>query len=230
MEEPRDRRLLILVVFAVIAVGAVLGVVLTRGDDGNGGESSATAGVEGCEEATDPEPKDVKLDAPEQEIQKGDVVTAVVETSCGTFEIALDTERAPKTANSFAYLSEEGFYDGLKFHRIATSPQFGVIQGGDPLGSGIGGPGYSVDEKPPSDLAYTKGVVAMAKSAAEPPGRSGSQFFVVTSPDLGLPPDYALVGEVSEGLDVVERIGSLGKPDESPKQTVLIDSITIEEG
>jgi cyclophilin family peptidyl-prolyl cis-trans isomerase len=69
----------------------------------------------------------------------------------------------------------------------------------------------------------------MAKTSAEPPGRSGSQFFVVTSPDLGLPPQYALVGKVSRGLDVVERIGSLGTPTEEPRQTVLIDSVTIEE-
>ena len=117
--------------------------------------------------------------------------------------------RAPKTANSFAFLAEEGFYDDLDFHRIV--PEF-VIQGGDPLGTGTGGPGYSVDEKPPANLAYTKGTVAMAKSSAEPPGRSGSQFFVVTGADAGLPPEYALVGKVSEGIDVVERIGNLGDP------------------
>ena len=134
----------------------------------------------------------------------------MVQTSCGTFEIALDTERAPKTANSFAYLAEEGFYDDLTFHRIV--PGF-VIQGGDPLGTGTGGPGYKVVEKPPANLAYTKGTVAMAKSSAEPPGTSGSQFYVVTGADAGLPPEYALVGKVSEGLDVVERIGKLGTAD-----------------
>jgi cyclophilin family peptidyl-prolyl cis-trans isomerase len=150
-----------------------------------------------------------------------------VQTSCGTFEIALDTERAPKTANSFAYLSEEGFYDGLGFHRIV--PGF-VIQGGDPVGDGTGGPGYSVDEKPPANLAYTKGTVAMAKSSAEPPGRSASQFYIVTGADAGLPPEYALVGKVSEGLDVVERIGKLGTPTEKPKQPVLIETVTIEKG
>ncbi len=154
----------------------------------------------------------------------------MVETSCGTFEIALDTTRAPKTANSFAFLSDEGFYDDLTFHRIV--PEF-VIQGGDPLGTGNGGPGYSVDEKPPANLAYTKGVVAMAKSPAEPPGRSGSQFFVVLSADAGLPPEYALVGKVDKGIEVVERIGKLGTPGSetgTPKQTVLIEKITIEKG
>jgi peptidyl-prolyl cis-trans isomerase B (cyclophilin B) len=160
-------------------------------------------------------------------VQRGDRLTAVVETSCGTFEIALDAKRAPKTVNSFVFLSEEGFYDGLTFHRVA--PGF-VIQGGDPRGDGTGGPGYSVDEQPPANLAYTKGVVAMAKSSAEPPGRSGSQFFVVLNADAGLPPEYALVGRVSEGMDVVERIGKLGTPAEQPKQTVLIERVEIERG
>ena len=105
-----------------------------------------------------------------------------------------------------------------------------MIQGGDPDGTGTGGPGYSVVEKPPANLAYTKGTVAMAKSSAEPPGTSGSQFYVVTGADAGLPPEYALVGKVSEGIDVVERIGKLGTPSEKPKQTVLIEKITIEKG
>ena len=85
-------------------------------------------------------------------------------------------------------------------------------------------------EKPPANLAYTKGVVAMAKSATEPPGTAGSQFFVVTGADAGLPPEYALVGKVSSGMGVVERIGALGTPEEKPKQTVLIEKMTIERG
>jgi cyclophilin family peptidyl-prolyl cis-trans isomerase len=160
-------------------------------------------------------------------VTRGEKLTAAVETSCGSFEIALDAKRAPKTVNSFVYLSKQGFYDGLTFHRIA--PGF-VIQGGDPLGSGLGGPGYSVTEKPPTNLSYTKGTVAMAKSSAEPPGSSGSQFYVVTAPDAGLPPEYALVGKVDSGYDTVERIEKLGTPEEKPKQTVLIEKITIEEG
>jgi cyclophilin family peptidyl-prolyl cis-trans isomerase len=160
-------------------------------------------------------------------VRKGEKLTAVVLTSCGTFEIALDSTRAPKTVNSFVYLAEEGFYDDLAFHRIA--PGF-VIQGGDPLGSGTGGPGYSVDEKPPGNLAYTKGTVAMAKSSADPPGRSGSQFYVVTAPDAGLPPEYALVGKVDEGYDVVAKIDKLGTPAETPSQPVLIEKMTIEKG
>jgi cyclophilin family peptidyl-prolyl cis-trans isomerase len=223
-----DRRWIVLVVFAVIAAGVVAAVLIGQGGgDDDGITSSDEATFEGCKSVEAPEPKTVSFEAPKQVLKKGEEATAVVETSCGTFEIALDTERAPKTANSFAFLAEEGFYDDLTFHRVA--PGF-VIQGGDPEGTGSGGPGYSVDEKPPPNLAYTKGIVAMAKSPAEPPGRSGSQFYVVTAPDAGLPPDYALVGKVSEGYDVVERIDALGGPEEKPKQTVLIESMTIDQG
>jgi peptidyl-prolyl cis-trans isomerase B (cyclophilin B) len=226
MEEQADRRWIILAVFALVAVGVVAAILISRGG-GDDDETTSAAGAEGCKQVEAPQPKQVSLQAPEQTLKQGEEATAVVETSCGSFEIALDTERAPKTANSFAYLAEEGFYDDLTFHRIV--PGF-VIQGGDPQGTGTGGPGYKVVEKPPANLAYTKGVVAMAKSSAEPPGTSGSQFYVVTGADAGLPPEYALVGRVDEGLDVVERIGKLGTASEKPKQTVLIEKITIEKG
>jgi peptidyl-prolyl cis-trans isomerase B (cyclophilin B) len=225
MKQGPDRRLIILAVFALIAIGVVAAILISR----SGGDDSSTTAASpgGCKEVEPPEPKTVSLSAPKQTVKKGETLTAVVETSCGTFDIALDTKQAPKTANSFAYLADEGFYDDLTFHRIA--PGF-VIQGGDPQGTGSGGPGYSVDEKPPANLSYTKGVVAMAKTSAEPPGRSGSQFFVVTAPDAGLPPEYALVGKVDKGYDAVERIEKLGGEGEAPKRTVLIEKVTIEKG
>lgn len=230
MEGKRDQRWIVLGAFALIAIGITLAILLSRsgGDSADSSDSTAaTDSKNGCEQVSAPKPKQVSFKAPKQTVKKGEALTAVVETSCGTFEIALDTTRAPKTTNSFAFLADEGFYDDLTFHRIA--PEF-VIQGGDPLGSGTGGPGYTVDEKPPANLAYTKGIVAMAKSSADPPGRSGSQFFVVTTADAGLPPEYALVGKVSKGFDVVARIGKLGTPAQTAKQTVLIDKITIEKG
>ncbi len=225
MEETPDRRWIILAVFATIAVGVVAAILIGRG--GGSGDSTTTASANGCRQVASPKPKQVSLRAPKQMVKPGEKLTAVVATSCGSFDIALDTKRAPKTVNSFAYLADQGFYDDLTFHRIA--PGF-VIQGGDPLGTGTGGPGYSVDEKPPASLSYTKGTVAMAKSSAEPPGRSGSQFFVVTAADAGLPPEYALVGKVSKGYDVVARIGKLGTPAQKPRQTVLIEKIAIEKG
>lgn len=226
MSESRDRRLLI-ALFAILAAGIVAVILISRSGGGSGDETTASAS--GCRRVAAPKPKQVDLSPPKQAVKRGEKLTAVVETSCGAFDIDLDTQRAPKTVNSFVYLARRGFYDGLTFHRIA--PGF-VIQGGDPSGNGTGGPGYSVDEPPPPNLAYTKGVVAMAKTSAEPPGRSGSQFFVVTGVDAGLSPDYALLGKVppDQGLDVVERIGRLGTRAQTPKQTVLIDKVTIEKG
>ncbi|MBK5218295.1 MAG: peptidylprolyl isomerase [Thermoleophilia bacterium] len=222
MEAQPDRRWIILAVFALVAAVVVGAILISR----SGGDSTSAAKESGgCKKVEAPEPKEVSFSKPEQTVEQGEKVNAVVQTSCGTFTIALDTERAPITSNSFAFLAEEGFYDDLTFHRIV--PGF-VIQGGDPEGTGSGGPGYSVDEKPPANIEYTKGVVAMAKSEAEPPGRSGSQFYVVTAPDAGLPAEYAIVGEVSDGYPVVKRIEEQGGADEKPKQTVLIESITIE--
>jgi peptidyl-prolyl cis-trans isomerase B (cyclophilin B) len=226
-EQGPDHRWIVLAVFAVVAVGVVAAILISRGGGSDSSSSSAASetGASGCKKVEAPAPKTVSFKAPKQVLKAGEKATAVMKTSCGTFEIALDTKQAPKTANSFAFLAEEGFYDELTFHRIA--PGF-VIQGGDPEGTGTGGPGYSVDEKPPANLSYTKGTVAMAKSSAEPPGRSGSQFYVVTAADAGLPPEYALVGKVSKGYSTVARIEKLGTAEEKPKQTVLIEEVTIE--
>lgn len=232
MEEKQNRRPIVLAVIAVVAIGVVAAILIGRG----GGDSTTVASAAGCEQVEAPEPEQVSLPAPQQTVKAGEKLTAVVDTSCGAFEIALDTGRAPKTTNSFAYLAREGFYDGLGFNRVVSGF---VVQGGDPLGDGSsdpgyggpgGGPGYSVTEEPPADTAYTKGVVAMAKSLDEPSGRSGSQFFVVTSLDTGYPPEYALLGAVSKGYDVVARIDGLGTPAEKPSQTVLIEKVTIEKG
>lgn len=144
-------------------------------------------------------------------------------TNCGSITIKLDTKRQPKTTASFNALTKAGFYDGLTFHRLADGF---VIQGGDPLGDGTGGPGYKVTETPPADAAYTRGVVAMAKAGNEAAGTSGSQFFIVTGEDTGLPPDYAIVGEVTKGMDTVERIaaiGSSGPPADTPLEPVVIE-------
>ena len=169
-----------------------------------------------------PEPKELDLKRPREVAFAAG--PAIVRTSCGDFEIKLDFDRAPKTAESFVFLVGEGVYDDTLIHRIQTNF---VIQGGDPLGDGTGGPGYFVDEPPPQDLSYTRGVVAMAKSGAEPPGRSGSQFFVVTAADAGLSPDYALLGRVTAGMDVVERIEALGTEDGVPRAPVVIESISF---
>ncbi|MBA2349978.1 MAG: peptidylprolyl isomerase [Solirubrobacterales bacterium] len=165
------------------------------------------------------------LPCPTQTVEEGKTNVVSLETSEGDFDITLDVERAPETANSVAYLAKEGFYDGLDFHRVV--PDF-VIQGGDPNGDGSGGPGYSVTEAPPSDLTYTRGLVAMAKAGNEPAGASGSQFFVVSAPDVGLPPEYALVGKVdAAGMKIVDKITALGEGDGPPSKKVTIEKATF---
>jgi peptidyl-prolyl cis-trans isomerase B (cyclophilin B) len=197
---------------------------------GEGGSPSADL-PRGCKAVQKPPPKQVDLKAPPQTVKRGETLIARVETSCGAFEISLDTSDSPKTVNSFVYLAHRGVYDNTIFHRIV--PDF-VIQGGDPLGTGTGGPGYSVDEPPPPKAEYTKGVVAMAKTAVEPAGRSQSQFFVVTATDAGLAPRYAVLGTVSSGQSVVRRIARLGSPASgqagTPEATVLIERVRIERG
>ena len=157
--------------------------------------------------------------------------SVVMQTSCGSFTISLAVRQAPRTASSFAALVKRGFYDRLTFHRVskdASGAPF-VIQGGDPLGNGLGGPGYSVREKPPANLRYTKYTVAMAKTATEPPGTSGSQFFVVTAPDAGLSPQYALVGRVTSGKDVIDRISKVPTSEsEQPIVPIVIEKATLQ--
>jgi peptidyl-prolyl cis-trans isomerase B (cyclophilin B) len=146
------------------------------------------------------------------------------ETNCGTFVVRLDTRLAPNTTASLVKLARIGFFDDTIFHRIARGF---VIQGGDPTQTGSGGPGYWMRDVPPANVRYTKGTVAMAKTGNDPPGLAGSQFFVVTAGDAGLPPDYAVVGKVTEGMSVVDRIGQLGDQMEHPTQTVLIRKVLV---
>src|SRR4051812_19435636 len=161
-------------------------------------------GEKRCVKETKPKPKGPQhLPKPTLKLDPDKSYQAVMVTSCGNFTITLDVKQAPKTSASFVSLAKRGFYDDTIFHRIV--PNF-VIQGGDPRGTGTGGPGYKVVEAPPSGLKYTQGVVAMAKTEIEDPGTSGSQFYVVTAPDAQLPSEYALLGKVTAGQNVVARI------------------------
>lgn len=194
-------------------------------------ETDAETAAEGCTEVKAPEPRSEEPSMPKPDPARlTGKASVTMTTNCGSFTIALDTKRQPKTAASFYSLVRAKFYDDLTFHRLADGF---VIQGGDPLGSGMGGPGYSIKETPPADAAYTRGVVAMAKTGAEPAGTSGSQFFVVTGEDTGLPPDYAIVGKVTSGMDTVERIaavGSSGPPADTPLQPVVIEKAVAKRG
>ena len=214
------RALLLLVVSLAFVAGC-----------GGGGDDTTTESVAtsagGCTSIDAPAPRDPKsLQAPTAALDASKTYTLTFDTSCGSFTVTLDPELAPKTTASLVALARAGYYDDTIFHRVV--PGF-VIQGGDPTQSGSGGPGYTTVDVPPSDAAYTKGVVAMAKSGVEAPGTAGSQFFVVTGDDAGLPPEYAIVGKVTEGMDTVQRINALGVADGPPSKPVVVTSVTVRE-
>jgi cyclophilin family peptidyl-prolyl cis-trans isomerase len=175
---------------------------------------------------------------PEHVIKPGKTYTAVLDTSCGTFDIQLDQKLAPNTVNSIVFLALHHFYDGLTFHRIARDF---VIQGGDPKGNGTGGPGYETHDVPPKTATYPIGTVAMAKGGTEPAGTAGSQFFVVTSSSAnqslapaGKGPQYAIIGHVVSGMEAVNAIAALkiagtNPTDGPPAQKVYINTMTIKE-
>ena len=175
----------------------------------------------GCKQiANAPKPrKPGKQKKPTTTLDTSKTWTLDFKTSCGSFTVTLDLKRGPHASASMVALARAGFFKNTIFHRIV--PDF-VIQGGDPTASGTGGPGYSTVDKPPRNTRYTKGVVAMAKTQTEAPGTAGSQFYVVTGADAGLPPDYAVLGKVTKGMATVDRIGALGDQSEKPTQTIVI--------
>jgi cyclophilin family peptidyl-prolyl cis-trans isomerase len=170
-------------------------------------------------------PQRQKFDAePEMIIDPAKTYTATMVTSKGTMEIILDPLAAPATVNSFVFLARWHYFDGIVFHRII--PGF-VLQGGDPTGSGAGGPGYRFNDELPKPGRYEVGSLAMANAG---PNTNGSQFFVISGPDgVRLPPLYALFGKVVKGLDVVTTINDLGTSSGKPKENVVIESVTITE-
>jgi len=151
--------------------------------------------------------------------------TAEMVTNKGTMTIALDAIAAPKTVNNFVVLARYHYYDGVGFHRII--PGF-MAQGGDPDGSGRGGPGYKFEDELPKPGRYEVGSLAMANAG---PNTNGSQFFIVSGPSgVGLPPQYSLFGKVVKGLEVVAELDGCGSPGAgTPKEPVTITSVTITE-
>ncbi len=154
-----------------------------------------------------------------------------MKTSCGTITIALDATGAPNTVASFVFLADQHYFDGQFFHRVVDS--IDVIQGGDPLGTGTGGPGYTIPDELTGKEDYKTGTVAMAKAQA--PNSGGSQFFIITGPqgtNLNGSPNYTIFGHVTSGLSVAQKINALmpttdGTYDGAPTQAVYIESVTI---
>ena len=218
-----------------------LGIAACGDDDDDSGDSGSTTTTPAAETQPEEEPARQRTDGcfevdqpgakpdggeekPTEELSGEWEVT--FRTNCGSFTVSMDEQGGGLSAASFVKLAQSRFFENTFFHRIA--PGF-VIQGGDPTGTGTGGPGYTTRDAPPSDAQYPKYTVAMAKGAQEPAGTSGSQFFVMTG-DGGLPPEYAIVGEVTDGLGVIDRIGKLGDPAEQPTRVVVIEKATAKQG
>jgi len=170
-------------------------------------------------------PKQQRFDGPPPMcIDPAKRYTAEMVTSHGTMVISLDPIAAPKTVNNFVVLARYHYFDGIVFHRII--PGF-VLQGGDPEGSGRGGPGYKFEDELPPPGRYELGSLAMANAG---PNTNGSQFFVISGADgVRLPPQYSLFGKVVSGMDVVAKIDALGSRSGDPKEKVVIESVTITE-
>ncbi len=214
----------------------VFAVTLLVAGCGDTGKSKSSAGAEAsCSKVSPaaPQPGRQHLTAPTQKLPAGSVWNLQFKTNCGSFTIEVDSGVSPKTAASIVSLAKSGFYDGLSFHRLA--PGF-VIQGGDPAGTGLGGPGYKTVEAPPSSQQYPRGTVAMAKGGAEPSGTAGSQFFIVTGDTAQFQPDYAVLGKVTAGLSTADLISAQpinqsqamgGAQDGPPLDPIVIESVKV---
>jgi peptidyl-prolyl cis-trans isomerase B (cyclophilin B) len=187
---------------------------------------------DGCAPVAEPAAREEPVKRPRRRLRRSRRYVATLRTNCGTIRIKLDVRNFPRTTRSFAGLVRSGFYDGLSFHRIAKpgGNNF-VIQGGDPTGTGNGGPGYTVVEKPKRSQVYPVGTVAMAKAGDEKAGTSGSQFFIVTGQGAVLEPLYAVVGRVTAGRGVVRRIAAVPADPvtETPIDPIVIKRATIRE-
>lgn len=166
--------------------------------------------------------------APKMTIDPKATYLATMDTSCGQIVIRLDASSAPGTVNSFVFLADHHFYDGTIFHRIANS--IDIIQGGDPTGTGGGGPGYSTKDELTGKEQYSTGTVAMANAG---PNTQGSQFFIVTGAkgsQLNGSPNYTIFGTVVNGLDVAQKIQGIpvgGAQGETPTQATYIDKLRV---
>lgn len=201
------------------------------------GPDQVACGGEVPRGANQPKPQ---FNAPADVTRNGRTYTATFQTSCGDIVIELLYEQAPATVNSFVFLAQEGYFDATRVHRLDES--IDVIQGGDPTGTGTGGPGYSIPDELAGGETYGPGVLAMANSGA--PNSGGSQFFLIAGEDghgLDANPAYTIFGEVIEGMDIAEAILALPIQDpdaaaagditgQQPAQAVYIEAITIEVG
>ena len=251
----RRRRNAVLGIVGALAAGAmvVVGFNVLAGDDPGASSSpspsaspSPDAGVQTgtVEPGTAPDevacggltPRDADAPKPQfsappaMTIDEPATYTATFQTSCGDIVIRLLPRRAPQTVNSFVFLARQGYFDGTFFHRLVDS--IDVIQGGDPTGTGSGGPGYELPDELRGNETYPAGTFAMANAGAN---TGGSQFFIITGPqghNLDGNPAYTVFGKVVEGLDVAQRINALpieGQGDGPPTQAIYLEKVRIRE-
>jgi len=193
------------------------------------GPEEVACGADVPADALEPKPQ---FAAPAQVLQDGKTYTATLQTSCGDITVELLADRAPQTVNSFVFLARHGYFDGTRIHRIDTS--IDVLQGGDPTGTGSGGPGYSIPDELTGDETYGPGTLAMANAGAN---TGGSQFFLITGDDghnLDANPAYTIFGTVTDGLDVAQRLQRLpiqdpngGISGQQPAQAIYLERVTI---
>ncbi|CAN5773658.1 peptidylprolyl isomerase [soil metagenome] len=179
-----------------------------------------------CPEPDGSSPRQTRFDGrPPMCIDPSRRYTAELSTSLGDLTIALDPVAAPATVNNFVVLARYHYYDGLVFHRVIKGF---MCQGGDPQGTGTGGPGYKFDDELPKPGRYEIGSLAMANSG---PNTNGSQFFIVSGRSgVGLPPSYSLFGKVVKGLDVVATMEGVSTDrNDRPTEDLVINSVTITE-
>jgi cyclophilin family peptidyl-prolyl cis-trans isomerase len=163
-----------------------------------------------------PSPPDLTID-----LDKG--YTATLDTNHGEIVIELDPARSPQTVNNFVFLARDGYYDGVIFHRVIENF---MIQGGDPTGTGTGGPGYKFRDEIEGPGSYSRGTVAMANAGAN---TNGSQFFICHS-DVGLPHSYTIFGKVTSGMEAVDSIATTATDrGDRPESEVVINKVTISE-
>ena len=157
---------------------------------------------------------------PDFQLDLGGSYAATLHTNHGDISLDLDASRSPLTVNNFVFLAREGFFDGVVFHRVV--PGF-VIQGGDPTGTGRGGPGYRFRDELEGRGRYTRGTLAMANAG---PNTNGSQFFICMD-DVSLPHAYTIFGQVTEGMDAVESIAAVPRSGERPVEDCTIERVSI---
>jgi cyclophilin family peptidyl-prolyl cis-trans isomerase len=234
------------VAVAVVVVAALLITGVFQGDDteasadptASAPSAAATTNADGTvactytpDDSGNPNLQDVGTPPTPEATPTQGTSTLLMSTDQGDLTLTLDKAKAPCATASFVYLAQQAFFDGSNCHRLVVQPSFGVLQCGDPTGTGSGGPSYKYAEEVTPETTYPRGTIAMAKTSA--PGTTGSQFFLCFT-DTSLPAEYTVVGTVDEaGLAVLDTVAAGGiegvgpEGDGAPATPVTIQSLSV---